>query len=103
MTRREGMELLTKGESLSVGEYVEFAHMLHGNKWTFKLIREEDRYAPFKYRLEGNGGSYGRHCRRYVTVEQALLHVVNLLNENSNVRNTYKTLMEWIGEKEWRV
>lgn len=81
---------------LDVGDSIEFYTHLHGNKWDFKLTREEERYAPAKYVLEGDGGKYGKWSRRYRTMEQVFLHILNNLNENKNIWNRYKTLDEWL-------
>lgn len=97
MTRKECKELLTKCASLATGESVGFTHELH-SLWKFNLTREENKYSPSLFRLEGDGGEYGTIGRRYCTAEAALLHVVNGLNENKAIKNRYTTLEEWLGE-----
>ena len=99
MTRLEAQKILEDGSHLSVGEHIDFTHSLHGNEWAFKLIREEERYEPFRYKLEGEGGKYGTWLRRYHSIEKALLHIVNNLNENSNIKNSYNTLEEWLRQR----
>lgn len=100
LTRDFVRVLLHFEPKLNVGEGIEFYTHLHGNRWDFKLTREEERYAPARYILEGNGGKYGTWCRRYLTMERALLHIVNNLNENKAVPNRYNTLADWLNEGE---
>ena len=92
MTRDFVRVLLHFEPKLDVGESIEFYSILHCNRWDFKLTREDERYYPHRYILEGTGGQYGTWSRRYRTMEQAFLHILNNLNENKNIRNRYKTI-----------
>ena len=94
---RDFVEVLLHFEpKLEVGESIEFYSFLHGNRWDFILTKEDPKYYPYKYILTGNGGKYGSWGRRYVSLEKAFLHVLNNLNENSNIKNRYTTLSEWL-------
>lgn len=68
-------------------------------KWKLTLRREEEIYAPFKYSLEGNvAGTNETWSRRYLSMEDAFLHVVNLFNEDAAVKNKYKDIYEWLAQ-----
>ena len=97
LTRSMAEVLLRVEPDMSTGDSVELEYTLTG-PWKFTLTREEDKYLPSKYILMGDGGKYGTWVRRYKTMEQALLHIVNRLNENRDIPNRYATLAEWIRE-----
>lgn len=69
-----------------------------GNVWEFTLTREEAS-ASLPYILRGRelGGTGASHGRRYKTMEDAFLHILNRLNKNHNVRNNYTSVYQWIG------
>lgn len=65
--------------------------------WDIVIRREEDDYAPFKFSLNGrNDKSRQSWCRRYVSMEKAFLHILNGFNENSNTKNIYNTIADYI-------
>ncbi|WP_372011340.1 hypothetical protein NBRC13296_12270 [Paenibacillus chitinolyticus] len=70
-----------------VGEADSFSF---GN-WKLTLRKEEKEYNPYNYSVSGyneNGASIGR---RYKTMEDAFLNILNRFNENINMRS-YSTL-----------
>ena len=90
---------VTNEQILKCGDEIVFAFNLHGNPWQFVLKREETPLGKYKYALCGNGGEYGTWARRYPTMADAFLHVVNNLNENVNIKNRYASLDQWIKQK----
>lgn len=99
LTRDVARVFLHFEPKMEVCDEIRFQYYLH-SIWMFTLKREDEKYAPARYVLEGDGDKYGTWVRRYSTIEQALLHVVNNLNENKNIQNRYATLGEWLNEKE---
>lgn len=71
-----------------VGESDSFSFGL----WELTLRREEGIYYPFTYSISGFNENGGSLSRRYKTMEDALLHILNNFNENVNIRNKYITL-----------
>lgn len=65
--------------------------------WVLTLSKENKEYLPFKYLIEGEKiGTNETWCRRYVSLEKALLHILNDFNENVNIKNNYRDLSEYI-------
>lgn len=67
--------------------------------WNLTLRKEEKAYGPFSFSVTGkhkNGSSWGR---RYTSMENAFLHILNHLNENANIKNRYETLIEALLDK----
>lgn len=68
-------------------------------KWEFGLRREEEIYLPYKYCLIGRKiGTNEIWNRRYKSMEEAFLHIVNGLNENVAIKNKYKYIEDWLLE-----
>lgn len=93
-------QLLRKEQSWKVGESDTFTVDL-SKEWEFTLRKEEDaECAPFKYSLVGTvAGTNESWSRRYPSMAAALLHIVNHLNENANVKNRYETIEQWLEEQ----
>lgn len=69
------------------------------NNWEYTLRKEEEKYKPFEYFLDGKkieGVSFW--SRRYVSMGDAFLHIVNHLNENVYIKDKYNSLDEYIYE-----
>lgn len=63
--------------------------------WSLGIHKEDDSYQPFTFGVAGHHkGTAETICRRYRSIEEAMLHVVNGFNENANVRNPYASLDE---------
>lgn len=60
--------------------------------WELTLRREEKIYIPFKYSVRGSNKNGSSISRRYVTMEDAFLHILNSFNDNANVKNKYNSL-----------
>lgn len=68
-------------------------------KWEFTLKREEKHYLPYKYSLTGKKiGTNETWSRRYRSMEEAFLHIVNRLNENAAIKNKYNYIEDWLLE-----
>lgn len=91
-------KLLERKNNFKVGEKEEFTYKnYNGNDWSFVLRREEEQYYPFIFALEGNKlGTNEMLSRRYTSIEQAILHIVNCFNENSEIQNKYSDLQDYI-------
>ena len=79
--------LMERKNDFEVGEKEKFAYKNeYGNVWSLVLRREEEQYSPFIFAIEGNKvGTNETWSRRYTSMEQALLHIVNDFNENANI------------------
>lgn len=97
-------ELIERKNDFEIGEKVEFSYKYDNkNVWNLTLKREEKQYYPFIFALEGNRvGTNATWSRRYTSMEQALLHIVNDFNENGNIKDKYNNLEEYILEAEER-
>jgi len=63
------------------------------------LRKEEEIYEPYKYSLRGKKiGTNETWSRRYRSVEEAFLHIINHLNENANIKNKYNYIEDWLLE-----
>ena len=70
----------------------------YGN-WEITLRKEEKNYAPFTYSINGKkDNSLETWGRRYTSMDQAFLHVLNNFNENASIKNRYKTLLDGIDD-----
>lgn len=96
MTREFVLKTLREEHLWKVGQAVSFEVML-SQKWEFTLRKEEEIYAPYKYSLRGKKiGTSETWSRRYRSMEEAFLHIVNHLNENANVKNRYNYIEDWL-------
>ncbi|MDK0983094.1 hypothetical protein P5F71_08565 [Clostridium perfringens] len=72
------------------------------NGWELTLRKEEKIYKPFTYSVVGTK-DFNTHKafinRRYLSMEDAFLHVVNNFNENANIKNNYGSINEFIYRK----
>ena len=60
-------------------------------------------YAPFKYAVNAYClDNIQTFDRRYVTLEDALLHCLNGFNENANIPNRYKSIGHYLSGKSCR-
>lgn len=96
MTREYVIQTLKNEHLWEIGHYVTFEVML-SQKWEFTLRKEEEIYAPYNYALNGRKiGTYETWNRRYRSVEEAFLHIVNHLNEDADVKNKYDYIEDWL-------
>ena len=94
--------LVERKNDFEIGEKEEFIYKNdNGNVWNLVLRREKEQYSPFIFAIEGNKvGTNESWSRRYTSLEQALLHIVNDFNENANIGNKYSDLQDYILKKE---
>ena len=92
--------LLDEERLMKVGESDGFRLKLHFD-WFVILKRENERmYAPFKYAVNAYClDNIQTFDRRYVTLEDALLHCLNGFNENANIPNRYKSIGHYLSGK----
>ena len=90
--------LIERKNDFKIGEKEEFFYRNdYGNVWKLVLRREEEKYLPFIFSLEGNLiGTNQIFSRRYKSIEQAILHIVNCFNENVSIIDKYSNLQEYI-------
>lgn len=91
-------KLLERKDNFKIGEKVNFIYKNdYNNVWKLSLSREEEQYAPFLFSVEGKKvGSNETWNRRYINLEQAILHIANCFNENANIKDNYNNLEEYI-------
>lgn len=94
--------LVERKNDFEIGEKEEFIYKNdNGNVWNLVLRREKEQYSPFIFVIEGNKvGTNETWSRRYTSMEQALLHIVNDFNENANIENKYSDLQDYIFKEE---
>ena len=90
--------LMAKKENFEIGEKVNFTYKNgNANVWNLTLKREEEKYYPYIFSLEGNKvGTNETWSRRYSSLEDAILHIVNCFNENANVKDEYSNIEDYI-------
>lgn len=72
-----------------IGEKIYFEY----GDWKLVIRRETKTYAPFLFSVEGEKtNGLGTIGRRYYTLEDALLHILNHFNENAAIKNRYMTM-----------
>lgn len=66
----------------------------------YRILTNERMYAPFKYAVNAYClDNIQTFDRRYVTLEDALLHCLNGFNENANIPNRYKSIGHYLSGK----
>lgn len=89
---------LLKGEKrMKAGETFYFRLQLHF-AWYVQLTKEDERkYRPFRYALKADclDNPQG-FSRRYVSMEDALLHCLNGFNENASIPDRYKSIGHYL-------
>lgn len=92
------LRLLREERLMKPGESDGFAITINGQVWEMQLKRESESYLPFKYLLKGRCteptivGTHQTWCRRYTTMDAALLACFNHFNENVNVPNRFNSI-----------
>lgn len=88
--------LLSEEKLMKNGESDSFKLKLHSDWYVTikKEITEHFNYILEAYCLDNAQG----FCRRYTTLESAILHCLNAFNENIAVNNKYKSIEEYLTE-----
>ncbi|MGD2352038.1 hypothetical protein ACP8H2_09825 [Bacillus subtilis] len=73
-----------------VGEVDSFSF----NGWELTLRKEKEVNSPFNYLVSGYNENGASIDRRYKTMEDAFLHILNRFNENANIKNRYDNLKD---------
>lgn len=64
--------------------------------WELTLRKEEAIYEPFTFSVSGKKKNSNESIsRRYTSIENAFLHILNRFNENVNIKNKYETLADY--------
>ena len=85
------IETINSSKTWNETERIVFRH----NNWNLILRKEESIYSPFTFSISGNKeGTHETIGRRYTSVEDAFLHVLNGFNENATIKNKYDSLDE---------
>ena len=96
MTKESVMQTLLNEPNWKTGDTETFEVTL-SQGWKFTLRKEEPTYAPYQYSLNGKKiGTPETWGRRYKSMADAFLHIVNRLNENANIKNKYASIEEWL-------
>lgn len=67
--------------------------------WSLGLNKEDESYLPYRFAVVGHkGGTAETISRRYTSVEDAVLHVMNNFNENADRRDEYASLDEALND-----
>lgn len=63
--------------------------------WHLTLTCEDEWALPFKFKLDGfKSGTNETWCRRYISMKEVFLHILNRFNENANIKSQYTPLNE---------
>ncbi|QJX80389.1 hypothetical protein [Priestia megaterium] len=90
------IDLLSRCKEWQVGDFEEFTY----KHWDLTLIKEEPKYAPYAFALQGvNTIGTGTWGRRYYDANKAILHALNRFNENANIKDQYNTIEEFLISK----
>lgn len=83
--------LMKHGESDSFKVHLRF-------QWFVRIRKErEEQYAPFRYTVEAFClDNIQTFTRRYVKLEEALLHCLNGFNENASIPDRYRSMDEYL-------
>ena len=83
--------LMKPGESDSFKVHLRF-------QWFVRIRKErEEQYAPFRYTVEAFClDNIQTFTRRYVKLEEALLHCLNGFNENASIPDRYRSMDEYL-------
>ena len=94
-------QLLERKNDFKIGEKVNFIYKNDNeNIWNLTLRREEKKYSPFIFSLEGKRiGTDETWGRRYTSLEKTILHILNDFNENINIKNKYTNIEEYLNSK----
>ena len=78
------IETINSSKAWEEGDHIAFRH----NDWNLILRKEESIYSPFTFSISGNKeGTNKTISRRYTSVEDAFLHILNGFNENVAIKN----------------
>ena len=85
------IETIRDSKTWNEGQRIVFRY----NNWNLILRKEESIYNPFTFSISGNKEvTHETIGRRYISVEDAFLHVLNGFNENDAIKNKYASLDE---------
>ena len=85
------IETINSSKTWNGTERIVFRH----NNWNLILRKEDSIYNPFTFSVSGNKeGTHETISRRYTSVENAFLHILNGFNENAQIKDKYSSLNE---------
>ena len=83
------IETIKSSKTWNGTERIVFRH----NNWNLILRKEDSIYNPFTFSVSGNKeGTHETISRRYTSVENAFLHILNGFNENAQIKDKYSSL-----------
>ena len=99
MSRRLTKELILQWLKEAGGWEAGHNELFEYKHWSLGIHKEDDSYQPFTFGVAGHHkGTAETIGRRYRSIEEAMLHVVNGFNENANARNPYASLDEAVND-----
>lgn len=99
MSRRLTKELILQWLKEAGGWEAGHNELFEYKHWSLGIHKEDDSYQPFTFGVAGHRkGTAETIGRRYRSIEEAMLHVVNGFNENANARNPYASLDEAVND-----
>ena len=85
------IETIKSSKTWNGTERIVFRH----NNWNLILRKEDSIYNPFTFSVSGNKeGTHETISRRYTSIENAFLHILNGSNENAQIKDKYSSLNE---------
>lgn len=106
LTINEVRAILNDEEILSIGEQIRFnitdriAPLFNGSKWHIIITKiEEHDQSPFIYEVVAKNLYWASMlARRFTTLDSAMLFILNGLNENANIKNTFESLDDFFNK-----
>ena len=92
LTKTYIFETLLSEHLWDVGQTAEFSF----RHWDLTLRKEEEIYSPFQFAVTGKHKEFPTNTwgRRYTSMSDAFLHILNHFNENASIRNRYDSISE---------
>lgn len=106
LTINQVRAILNDEETLSIGEQIRFnitdriAPLFNGSKWHIIITKiEEHDQSPFIYEVVAKNLYWASMlARRFTTLDSAMLFILNGLNENANIKNTFESLEDFFNK-----
>lgn len=95
MSRRLTKELVLQWLKEAAGWEAGHNELFEYKHWSLGIHKEDDSYQPFTFGVAGHHkGTAETICRRYRSIEEAMLHVVNGFNEMPTSETRMRRLMK---------
>ena len=106
LTINDVRDILNDEETIGIGEQIRFnitdriAPLFNGSTWHIILTKiEKNEQSPFIYEVVAKNLYWASMlARRFTTLDSAMLFILNGLNENANIKNTFESLDDFFNK-----